>query len=355
MDRERVRAVQAVLKVLEDQVGGLLRVVELFEARKPKGQAIVTEYSGEVAEVEIKGLRRVIIHNDVPIEENTNTGLLGETLAEDIYLGPHADTEGMTATQARRATEVPETLTAGMELTEKHLKKLREVGIKSVKLRRSSLVPYRGTLQVKEGDRVEAGDRLTEGPLDPQKVLELQGVRGVQQYVVREIQAVYKSQGVDINDKHIEVIARQMLRKRKIREAGDTGFLPGQMVDRFEFEDTNTRVREMDPPGTEAKADPLLLGITEASLATDSFLSAASFQKTTRVLTEAAVRGKKDSLVGLKENVIIGRLIPAGTGLPQYRNLEPKLDGVDSAGRLPAVRAAARQNGGGRPPWSAAS
>ena len=206
-------------------------------------------------------------------------------------------------------------------------------------------MPYRGTLQVKEGDHVEAGDRLTEGPLDPQKVLELQGVRGVQQYVVREIQAVYKSQGVDINDKHIEVIARQMLRKRKIREAGDTGFLPGQMVDRFEFEDTNTRVREMDPPGTEAKADPLLLGITEASLATDSFLSAASFQKTTRVLTEAAVRGKKDSLVGLKENVIIGRLIPAGTGLPQYRNLEPKLDGVDSVGRLPAVRAA-RQNGG---------
>ena len=152
---------------------------------------------------------------------------------------------------------------------------------------------------------------------------------------------------MDINDKHIEVIARQMLRKRKIREAGDTGFLPGQVVDRFEFEDTNTRIREMDPPGTEASADPLLLGITEASLATDSFLSAASFQKTTRVLTEAAVRGKKDSLIGLKENVIIGRLIPAGTGLPQYRNLEPKLDGVDSAARLPSVRAAARANGGG--------
>ena len=346
VDRERVRAVQAVLKVLEDQVGGLLRVVELFEARKPKGQAIVTEHSGTVAEIEMKGLRRVIIHTEVPVEENTNSGLLGETLAEDIYLGPHADTEGMTATQARRATEVPETLTAGMELTDKHMKKIREVGLKTVVVRKASLVPYRGSLQVKEGDRVEAGDRLTEGPLDPQKVLELQGVRGVQQYVVREIQAVYKSQGVDINDKHIEVIARQMLRKRKIREAGDTDFLPGQVVDRFEFQDTNTRIREMDPPGTEAKADPLLLGITEASLATDSFLSAASFQKTTRVLTEAAVRGKKDALIGLKENVIIGRLIPAGTGLPQYRNLEPKLDGIDDAtGRLTSARPGTGKDG----------
>ncbi len=206
-----------------------------------------------------------------------------------------------------------------------------------IKIRKASLVPYRGQLQVKKGDVVEAGDRLTEGPLDPQKVLDLQGIRGVQNYVVREIQAVYKSQGVDINDKHIEVIARQMLRKRKIKNQGDTEFLPGQMVDRFEFMDANTKVREMDPPGTEATADWLLLGITEASLATNSFLSAASFQKTTRVLTEAAVRGKKDSLIGLKENVIIGRLIPAGTGLPQYRNLEPKLEGIDSATRYAGV------------------
>ncbi len=345
-DRERVRAVQAVLKVLEDQVGGLLRVVELFEARKPKGQAIITEHSGTVAEIEQKGLRRVIIHTEVPIEENTNTGLMGETLAEDIYLGPHADTEGMTATKARRATEVPETLTAGTELTDKHLRKLREMGITRLKVRKASLVPYRGQLQVQPGQVVEAGDRLTEGPLDPQKVLELQGIRGVQQYVVREIQAVYKSQGVDINDKHIEVIARQMLRKRRIVNAGDTEFLPGQMVDRFEFEDANKRVRELDPPGSEATAVWLLLGITEASLATDSFLSAASFQKTTRVLTEAAVRGKKDSLVGLKENVIIGRLIPAGTGLPQYRNIEPKLEGVDSATRFGAARGS-RTNGNG--------
>ena len=347
VDRERVRAVQAVLKVLEDQVGGLLRVVELFEARKPKGQAIVTEYAGVIADIETKGLRRVIVHTPVTLDETSNTGVAGETLAEDLYLGPHADAETldkMTPTQAKRATEIPETLPGGTELTDKHLKKIREVGISEIKIRKASLVPYRGQLQVRKGDVIEAGDRLTEGPLDPQKVLDLQGIRGVQNYVVREIQAVYKSQGVDINDKHIEVIARQMLRKRKIKNAGDTEFLPGQMVDKFEFIDANKKVTEMDPPGTEATADWLLLGITEASLATDSFLSAASFQKTTRVLTEAAVRGKKDSLIGLKENVIIGRLIPAGTGLPQYRNIEPRLEGIDSDNRYAAV-GAARGNG----------
>ena len=344
VDRERVRAVQAVLKVLEDQVGGLLRVVELFEARKPKGQAIVTEYSGKVAEVELKGLRRVIIHTFLTLDPNTNSGVSGETLAEDLYLGAHPDEdalEKMTPTQAKRATEIPETLPAGTELTDKHLKKIREAEMTEVLVRKAILVPYRGQLQVKEGDVVEAGDRLTEGPLDPQKVLDLQGIRGVQNYIVREIQAVYKSQGVDINDKHIEVIARQMLRKRRIKNNGDAAFLPGQMVDKFEFTDANAKILEMDPPGTEATADWLLLGITEASLATDSFLSAASFQKTTRVLTEAAVRGKKDSLIGLKENVIIGRLIPAGTGLPQYRNIEPRLEGIDSngGGRYAAVGA----------------
>jgi DNA-directed RNA polymerase subunit beta' len=209
--------------------------------------------------------------------------------------------------------------------------------VESVKVRRAHLVPYRGQLQTLPGQMVEPGDRLTEGPLDPQKVLELQGNRGVQQYVVREIQRVYKGQGVDINDKHVEVIVRQMLKKRKIKSIGDTGFLPGQVVDKFEFEDENRRVRELDPPGTESTSDWMLLGITEASLATESFLAAASFQKTTRVLTEAAVRGKKDNLVGLKENVIIGRLIPAGTGLPQYRNLDVELVGIDAAHRQAAL------------------
>jgi DNA-directed RNA polymerase subunit beta' len=319
-ERERVRAVQQLLKVLEDEVGGLLRVVELFESRKPKGQAIVTEFKGVVAEIEIKGLRRVVIHVDQPVRDDSTAGLLGEVLAADVKLGD----EG-------------EVIAAGTDINDKLIRRLRDAKIESVKVRRAHLVPYRGQLQTQPGQHVEPGDRLTEGPLDPQKVLELQGNRGVQQYVVREIQRVYKGQGVDINDKHVEVIVRQMLKKRKIKSIGDTEFLPGQVVDKFEFEDENRRVRQLDPPGTESTSDWMLLGITEASLATESFLAAASFQKTTRVLTEAAVRGKKDNLVGLKENVIIGRLIPAGTGLPQYRNLDVELLGIDAAHRQAAL------------------
>lgn len=305
-ERERVRSIQAVLKVLEDQVGGLLRVVELFEARKPKGQAIVTEHAGKVAAIESKGLRNVVIHTPQLLNEAlAHQGLGTDAISADDIL----DESGETIVKA------------GEQITDKALRKIVQMGIKSVMLRKSYMVPYRGDLEVEEGLEVQPGDRLTEGPLDPQKVLELQGPRGVQAYLVQEVQSVYKSHGgVDINDKHIEVIVRQMLRKRKIRHPGNSRFLPGQIVDKFVFEDENTRVRNSG--GEEAKADWVLLGITEASLATESFLSAASFQKTTRVLTEAAVRGKKDDLVGLKENVIIGRLIPAGTGLPAYRSLE---------------------------------
>ncbi len=313
VERERVRAVQAVLKVLEDQVRGLLRVVELFEARKPKGQAIITESAGKVVDIETKGLKRVVIHSTVSTE--VPSAIAGEVLGEAVL-----DDAGNVAFEA------------GTEVSDKIARKIRDMGVEQVVLRKTHLVPYRGNLEVNVGDEVEAGDRLTEGPLDPQKVLELRGVRGVMDYLVREIQSVYKSQGVSINDKHVEVIVRQMLKKRKIRNAGDTRFLPGQIVDKFEFEDENARVRALDPPGTEATADWVLLGITEASLATDSFLSAASFQKTTRVLTDAAVKGKRDNLVGLKENVIIGRLIPAGTGLPSYRAIE--VDAKDGRFRL---------------------
>jgi len=302
MERERTRAVQAVLKVLEDQVRGLLRVVELFEARKPKGQAIITEVAGKVVDIETKGLKRVVIHTEMEISDNVS--LAGEVVANDV-VNPETG-----------EVIVP----AGTELNEKLVRKIRDAGVEKVTLRKTHLVPYRGNLEVEVGQEVQAGDRLTEGPLDPHKVLELQGVRGVTEYLVREIQSVYKSQGVDINDKHVEIIVRQMLKKRRIVEPGDTRFLPGQIVDKFEFEDENARVRMRGK--TEATAEWVLLGITEASLATDSFLSAASFQKTTRVLTEAAVKGKRDNLVGLKENVIIGRLIPAGTGLPRYRQLE---------------------------------
>jgi DNA-directed RNA polymerase subunit beta' len=304
-ERERVRSVQAVLKVLEDQVRGLLRVVELFEARKPKGQAIVTEHSGIIATIEQKGLRNVVIHTPQDLNEQlAHQGLGTDAIAAEDIL----DESGETIVKA------------GEQITDKALRKIVQMGLKAVLLRKVHLVPYRGELEVEPGQEVHPGDRLTEGPLDPQKVLELQGTRGVQDYLVREIQSVYKSQGVDINDKHVEVIVRQMLRKRKVRHPGDSRFLPGQIVDKFVFEDENTRVRNTG--GQEATADWVLLGITEASLATESFLSAASFQKTTRVLTDAAVRGKKDELVGLKENVIIGRLIPAGTGLPSYRSLE---------------------------------
>ena len=167
---------------------------------------------------------------------------------------------------------------------------------------------------------VEAGDELTEGSVNPHDILKIKGLRGVQDYMLQEVQRVYRLQGVDINDKHIEVIVRQMLKKVKIDENGDTDFLPGSLVDRIEYEETNKLMREQGLK--EAEGKEVLLGITKASLATDSFLSAASFQETTRVLTDAAIKGKKDPLIGLKENVIIGKLIPAGTGMHRYRKID---------------------------------
>lgn len=236
----------------EDITQGLPRVEELFEARKPKGQAIISEISGLVKVVEVKGVRRVsVISAD------------GE---ERLYQ-----------------------------------------------------IPYGARLRVKDGQQIEAGERLTEGSANPHDILKIKGMRGVQMYLVQEVQEVYRSQGVEINDKHIEVVVRQMLRKRKVEDPGDTDLLPGGLVDLFELEDENRRVEELG--GTPAVTRPVLLGITKASLATESFLSAASFQETTRVLTEASIKGKTDPLIGLKENVIIGKLVPAGTGMPKYRNI----------------------------------
>jgi DNA-directed RNA polymerase subunit beta' len=297
-ERERVKKIQQMLKVLEEQVKGLLRVVELFEARRPKGQAIVSEVDGAVAAVDTTGVKTVIIHSDQLLNER----VIGEILAEKVTA------DGRTMAEA------------GKELTPQLVARLQQKGVTSVKIRKSYLVPYRGYLRVEEGDYLQQGDSLTEGPLDPQKVLQMKGVHGVQDYLVREIQNVYRTQGVDINDKHIEVIVRQMLRKRRVVDPGDTELLPGQITDRFEFDEINRRIEQHD--GRPATAEPMLLGITEASLSTDSFLSAASFQKTTRVLTDAAIKGKVDHLIGLKENVIIGRLIPAGTGMARYRNVQ---------------------------------
>jgi DNA-directed RNA polymerase subunit beta' len=234
----------------EDITQGLPRVEELFEARKPKGQAIISEVSGTAKIVEVKGIRRVSVQTE----------------------------DG-----------------------EEHLYQ----------------IPYGARLKVRDGSKVEAGDRLTEGSVNPHDILKIKGIRGVQMYLVHEVQDVYRSQGVEINDKHIEVVVRQMLRKRKVETAGDTDLLPGSLVDLLELEDANQRAEESG--GTPAVARATLLGITKASLATESFLSAASFQETTRVLTDAAIKGKRDELLGLKENVIIGKLIPAGTGMPKYQ------------------------------------
>jgi DNA-directed RNA polymerase subunit beta' len=302
LDTEQRRVIQQLVRVMEEQVKGLLRVVELFEARRPKGQAIISEVDGVVAEIETPGVKWVIIHSEQPVDGEHPERLYGEVLAEDV---------------TNRAKEV--IATARQELTPSLLATLLEAKVARVKIERRHLVPYRGVLPVRKGDQVRAGDALTEGPLDPQKVLQMQGVRAVQDYLVREIQAVYRSQGVDINDKHIEVIVRQMLRKRRVLDPGDAEMLPGKIYDRFHFDRVNREIRERG--GQETTGEWVLLGITEASLATDSFLSAASFQKTTRVLTEAAIQGKVDNLVGLKENVIIGRLIPAGTGMGAYRSL----------------------------------
>ena len=198
-------------------------------------------------------------------------------------------------------------------MTDKILDGIEKLGHTSVTVQREFAVPYRGNLDVRVGQEVQAGDTLTKGPLWPQDVLAWRGLKGIAEYLVQEVQKVYKSQGITIHDKHIEVIVRQMLRKRRVKDPGETEFMPGRLVDHPVLEKINEQANEEGrQPAT---ADFVLLGITEAALATESFLSAASFQKTTKVLTEAATHGRVDQLEGLKENVIIGRLIPAGTGL----------------------------------------
>ncbi|MFR5482432.1 MAG: DNA-directed RNA polymerase subunit beta' [Dorea sp.] len=239
-----------------DITQGLPRVEELFEARKPKGLAIITEIAGVANLNDTKKKREIIVTNQQT----------GET--------------------------------------------------------KTYLIPYGSRIKVQDGAVLEAGDELTEGSVNPHDLLKIKGLRAAQDYMLQEVQRVYRLQGVEINDKHIEVIVRQMLKKIRIEERGDTEFLPGTMVDVLEFNDVNEQmVTEGKEPAT---GEQIMLGITKASLATDSFLSAASFQETTKVLTEAAIKGKVDHLIGLKENVIIGKLIPAGTGMRKYRDV--KLD-----------------------------
>ncbi|MEG1524770.1 MAG: DNA-directed RNA polymerase subunit beta' [Clostridia bacterium] len=236
----------------DDITQGLPRVEELFEARKPKGLAVISEINGTVHFDDSKKRREATVSN------------------------------------AEGETE-------------------------------SYLIPFGSKIKVQDGALVEAGDELTEGSINPHDILKIKGIKGVQAYLLKEVQSVYRLQGVEISDKHIEIIIRQMLRKVQVEDNGDTIMLPGELVDIFKFEDANLKIVEAD--GRPAIAKRKLLGITKASLATDSFLSAASFQETTRVLTEAAIKGKIDPLVGLKENVIIGKLIPAGVGMKRYKNV----------------------------------
>ena len=237
-----------------DITQGLPRVEELFEARKPKGLAIITEIAGTANLNDTKKKREIIVTN-------------------------------------------------------------RETGES-----KAYLIPYGSRIKVADGAELEAGDELTEGSVNPHDILRIKGLRAVQDYMIQEVQRVYRLQGVEINDKHIEVIVRQMLKKIRIEESGDTEFLPGTNVDRLEFEDVN---EALEAEGKEpATGEQIIMGITKASLATNSFLSAASFQETTKVLTEAAIKGKVDPLIGLKENVIIGKHIPAGTGMRKYRDIK---------------------------------
>ena len=199
-------------------------------------------------------------------------------------------------------------------------------------------MPFTSVLKVKEGDQVHRGDALTVGSIDPKELIKVRDVLSTENYILREVQKVYRMQGVDISDKHIEIMTRQMLRKVRIMDPGDTDMLPGTLLDISQFKDRNTSaIIEGRIPAT---ARPVLLGITKAALETNSFLSAASFQETTRVLTDAAIRGKNDPLVGLKENVIIGKTIPAGTGMKKYHDIEPEVvnsnvtDGVYSISEL---------------------
>ncbi len=235
-----------------DITQGLPRVEELFEARKPKGLAIISEIDGKVK------------------------------IAED--------------------------------------KKKKEVIVTGKDDSKTYVIPFGSKLRVKDGDILEAGDQITEGSINPNEILLIKGPEGVYEYLIQEVQKVYRNQGVDINDKHIEVIGRQMLKKIRVEDNGDTNMFPGSLVDMYEFEEQNKKIEEEGKrPATGKRA---LLGITKASLATESFLSAASFQETTRVLTEASIKGKVDPLIGLKENVIIGKLIPAGTGMSKYKNIK---------------------------------
>lgn len=302
-----------------DITTGLPRVEELFEARVPKGVAIISEIDGVVDVIETQDVRKVKVisseyYQDEYILPPGATLLVSDgqwveagTKLASIAPSQFSDSDGAEAQHL--AITTPESLlTARVSGTVTIRDGQIFIGYEEVD-EREYLIPSGSYIRVKPGDRVKAGEQLTDGVVDPQDILRVMGREAVQQYLVEEVQKVYRSQGVNINDKHIEIIIRQMLRRVRIESPGDTDLLPGDLVDRFEYESINAKV--LAEGGEPATAQTVLLGITRASLNTDSWLAAASFQETTRVLTEAAIWGKTDRLVGLKENVIIGKLIPA--------------------------------------------
>src|SRR3954462_13434410 len=316
-----------------DITAGLPRVEELFEARVPKGKAEISHIDGVVEIIQTEtGGRRVKVTSreefDTPLRISKGHELL-------VAEGDHVEANQVVARSEKDGT-VDEVKAPDRGLM---VRAATGLGIRSEDIvEREYAIPHNAKLLVENGQMIRAGDPITDGPINPQEYLETRGRDAVQRYLVKEVQRVYRSQGVTINDKHIEIIVRQMLRKVRIDQPGASEQLPFELVDKFDFEEINNRV--IAEGGEPATAETVLLGVTKASLNTSSFLAAASFQETTRVLTEAAINGAKDNLVGLKENVIIGKLIPAGTGAPQ--NL--------AAARAAARRAAAEALAGGELP-----
>jgi len=297
----------------EDITTGLPRVEELFEAREPKGKAILAKIDGVVQIVEDEYGRKVVVHDD-RLETETHRVREGYVLL--VGTGESVAAGQVLAQPAEGQEGEPIVATLDGEVFVDG----NEVVIRREEQRREEYqIPAAAHLLVSDGDRVTAGQPLTDGNASPEELLSTLGRDVVQRYILDEVQKVYKSQGVVTNDRHIEIIIRQMLRKVAVTDPGDTDLLVGEMLDRTQLLRINEEV--IAQGGVPATAQQVLLGITKASLATESWLSAASFQETTRVLTDAAINGRSDSLRGLKENVIIGKLIPAGTGLERYRNI----------------------------------
>jgi len=327
-----------------DITSGLPRVEELFEARSPRGQAIISEIDGVTEVIENEEGRKIKITNSEFYRDEYSLPAGWQVSVEKdqwVDIGTElAHPEAKKASSEEHALEAQPILArvAGtVSIRNKHIYINYEE-----REERVCLVPAAAHIRVQTGDLVKAGQQLTDGSINPQHILFIRGREATPQYLVEEVQKVYRSQGVSINDKHIEVIVRQMLSKVRIDSSGDTGLVPGELIDRFDYEDINEKI--LAEGGEPATAHPVLMGITRASLSTESWLAAASFQETTRVLTEAAIYGKVDHLVGLKENVIIGKLIPSRLSTEEEPELEageldefllPVSEGGDETGEEP--------------------